>query len=93
MTMNTKAPLSDMSAALAAANRLTFDATGKVVPSAQFRSELREMQPMGSGRCGNKPPLDARQKAQVRQMRRQGFALLDIARKLGTSYHRVQQVD
>ena len=83
----------DFSAALRIASRLTTDALGNTVPEPRFRTELRRMQPEGSGRAGNKPALDARQKARVRQLRAGGMPLADIAKLLGTSYHRVQQVD
>jgi len=89
--MTTPTKPHDFTAALLIANRLITNALGQTVPEPRLRSELRDMQPESG--TGKRPPLDAEQKARVRDLRSEGKTHAQIAQIIGTSYHRVQQVD
>jgi len=83
----------DFTAALLIAGRLITNALGQTVPEPRLRSELRAMQPEEAGRAGISPVLDDHQKARVRELKAEGKTFADIARIIGTSYHRVYQVE
>jgi len=92
MTTTTK-PHYDFTAALLIAGRLITNALGQTVPEPRLRSELRAMQPDGPCRASNTPFLVEPQKARVRELKAEGKTFADIARIIGTSYHRVYQVN
>ena len=83
----------DYTAALLIAGRLITNALGQTVPEPRLRSELRAMQPEERGRAGISPVLDDAQKARVRVLKAEGKTFSDIARIIGTTYHRVYQVN
>jgi len=91
--MTTIKPPHDFTAALLIAGRLITNALGQTVPEPRLRSKLRAMQPDGPCRTSNTPFLDETQKARVRELKAEGKTFADIARIIGTSYHRVYQVD
>ena len=51
------------------------------------------MQPEEPGRASISPVLDDAQKARVRVLKAEGKTFADIARIIGTTYHRVYQVE
>ena len=83
----------DYTAALLIAGRLITNALGQTVPEPRLRSELRAMQPEEPGRASISPVLDDAQKARVRVLKAEGKTFADIARIIGTTYHRVYQVE
>jgi hypothetical protein len=83
----------DYTAALLIAGRIITNALGQTVPEPRLRSELRAMQPDEPCRAGQSPLLDDAQKARVRELKAEGKTFADIARIIGTSYHRVYQVN
>ena len=92
MTSITKPP-HDFTAALFIAGRLITNALGQTVPEPRLRSELRAMQPDAPRRTSPTAPLDEHQKARVRELKAEGKTFGDIARIIGTSYHRIYQVN
>ena len=89
----TPPPPHDYTAALLIAGRLITNALGQTVPEPRLRSELRAMQLEEPGRSGISPVLDDAQKARVRVLKAEGKTFADIARIIGTTYHRVYQVN
>jgi len=78
----------DFTAALLIAGRLITNALGQTVPEPRLRSELRAMQPDAPRRTSPTAALDESQKARVRELKSEGKTFGDIARIIGTSYHR-----
>jgi hypothetical protein len=86
-------PPHDFTAALLIAGRLITNALGQTVPEPRLRSKLRAMQLAYTFRHSTCQPLDEAQQKRIRELKSEGKNVAEIAKIIGTTYHRGYQVD